>query len=94
MVTIKKDFNLRFNPKTIMHLIDCSEDSPVYSEMLEEFYDLSEKSIAHIKPIALMSYGRITSYNVCYTKLLRIKPHFLTYLLHNFADFNKLSAFD
>ena len=24
-----------------------------------EFYDLSEKSIAHIKPIALMSYGEI-----------------------------------
>jgi len=59
MAIIKTDFKLNFNPKTVMHLIDCPENSPIYDEMLEEFSDLAKDAIHKINPIVLMEFGEI-----------------------------------
>lgn len=59
MVTIKTNFNVNFNPETVMSFINCSKDSPVYDEMLAEFSDLAKDYINKIKPIALMEFGKI-----------------------------------
>lgn len=59
MVKVKTDFKLNFNPNTVMRLINCSESSDLYEEMLEEFSVLAKESIDKIKPVALMEFGKI-----------------------------------
>lgn len=59
MVKVKTDFNVNFNPKTVMQMINCTENSNIYNDMLEEFSDLAKDSIKKIKPIALMKFGEI-----------------------------------
>lgn len=54
------EFSIKFNKKSILELIDCYEDSPIYEEVSEEFDDMVEEAYAKIKPYALLEFGEIT----------------------------------
>jgi hypothetical protein len=60
MVEKLTEFNIKFNKRTVMHLIDCMSDNPLYEEMIEEMELLEEEAYSLIDAKALLAFGEIT----------------------------------
>lgn len=52
------DFHIKINRDTVMHIMDCRKDSPVYEEVLEEYEELEKEISALIEPAAIIKFGR------------------------------------
>lgn len=65
------EFNIRFNRETVLNLIDCYPDSPVYDDTIDEYERLAIKAYEKIAPEAILRYGKVKSslgsdkYNNC-----------------------------
>lgn len=50
---------MKFNKETVMHLMDCKPDNPLYEELLGEMEGLEEKAYSLSEPKAVIAYGEI-----------------------------------
>lgn len=53
------DFQIKLNHKTILHLLDCNENSPQYSEFLEEIHALEPEITKTLHPEAVIAFCEI-----------------------------------
>lgn len=55
------NFDIKFNQKIVLHLIDCHQDSPIYQEVIDEFEDLKLKIYSLLEPVAIIQFGKLNS---------------------------------
>lgn len=54
-------FNIRFNRDTVLNLIDCYPDSPVYDDTIDEYEKLAIEAYEKIAPAAILRYEKVKS---------------------------------
>ena len=51
------DFEITINQDNVFLLMECSKDSKIYAQVVEEFEELFEESYKKIEPVALLAIG-------------------------------------
>ena len=41
----------------VLKAMDCYEDSPVYEEVVEEYYDICDEMLSLVKPVGILGFG-------------------------------------
>ncbi|QHQ62370.1 DUF4445 domain-containing protein [Anaerocolumna sedimenticola] len=55
-ILVKDEFHIEIEPKNVLRLIQCYEDSPIYSEVLEEYEQLKPIVLNRIHPKAVICF--------------------------------------
>ena len=59
MVKKITDFEITINRDNVFRLVDCDENSKVYSQVVEEFEEALEEAYRKIEPVALLAIGEL-----------------------------------
>lgn len=54
------DFNIKFNRDNIFRFIDCYPESPIYTEVLEEYQGMECEAYEKAHPACVLSFGEIS----------------------------------
>lgn len=58
-VRVVKDLNVSIQRETVLHMMDCYPDSPIYDEVLEEYEAVVEEMEGLCEPAAVIAYGTL-----------------------------------
>lgn len=50
---------VRVTPELVLHGLDCTEESPVYEEFVEEFHSIYPEAEKMIQPVAMFGFGEL-----------------------------------
>lgn len=53
------DFSIKFNRQSVLDMIDCTADSPIYNATLEELRGLEKEAYVRLNPRAVIALGEI-----------------------------------
>ena len=54
-----ENIKLKSNQESVLFLIDCFPDSPIYDEVINEYITLEKETRNVIEPFALLQFGEI-----------------------------------
>ena len=50
---------VRVTLEAVLHGLDCTEESPVYEEFVEEFYSIYPEAEKMIRPVGMFGFGEL-----------------------------------
>ena len=59
------DFSFEIKREDVVRLIDCREDSPVYSAVMESYEEILNDLLQIMKPSVIMNFGIIDDSTAC-----------------------------
>ncbi|MCH1984207.1 ASKHA domain-containing protein [Ruminococcus sp. OA3] len=59
------EFQKNIEKETVLKLMDCKEDSPIYEEVQKEFAELKHEVERRLEPGALIGFGKVTGELAC-----------------------------
>ncbi len=57
---ILNDLKIQLNPETVLDAMDCKKDSPIYSEILDEFEEIRDEAFSLMHGVGIIGFGELS----------------------------------